>query len=111
MNWSFSLERRKKDANFCKGAVYSSALEEVEMCPVGDTAPMFTQQFWGQLAWRRQQRTLSGVSGCHSRGHTCSGPWPSEGTGGQEEREVQSYSSKAAVEEIDFQHFGLAILN
>lgn len=32
-------------------------------------------------------------------------------TGGQEQRVVQNYSSKAAVEEIDFQHSGLAILN
>lgn len=80
------------------------------MCAVADTSPVLTSS--GQLAWSRQHRTLPGVSQSHSKGDTLRAPCPVlQETQGAKSRVVQNYSSKAAVEEIDFQHSGLAILN
>lgn len=41
---------------------------------MADFAPVLTSS--GQLAWKRQQRTLPGVSQSHSTGDTLRAPWP-----------------------------------
>lgn len=68
------------------------------MCPVADTAPVFTPA----LRSARTEVAAEDAARCATAGghRHCSLACAAEGTGGQEERVVQSYSSKAEVERL-----------
>lgn len=114
MNWPFSLERGKQletsvkvqctaqFLQFCKKYKCGKKCQKLHQCPLTSSEV----SFHGRGSRGHCQVCLSATAGGHMQ---CSLACASEGTGGQEERVVQNYSSKAAVEEIDFQHFGLAV--